>query len=85
MKVPTTRLLLVTEIWDGKPSHRKSLARNLLVWSDLTFGPLLQGQMRTAKLKSAYSSLSVPQGMLVCVWESFRLRRLRRLRILFSL
>ena len=23
---------------------RKSLARNLLVWSDLTFGPLLQGQ-----------------------------------------
>ena len=52
MKVPTTRLLLVTEIWDGKPSHRKSLARNLLVWSDLTFGPLLQGQMRTAKLKN---------------------------------
>ena len=29
--------------------------------------------------------LSVPQGTLVCVWESFRLRRLRRLRILFSL
>ena len=85
MKVPTTRLLLVTEIWDGKPSHRKSLARNLLVWSDLTFGPLLQGQMRTAKLKGAYNSLSVPQGTLVCVWEGFRLRRLRRLRILFSL
>ena len=60
--MPATRLLLVTEIWDGKPSHRKSLARNLLVWSDLTFGPLLQGQMRTAKLKSAYNSLSVPQG-----------------------
>ena len=55
LKVPTTRLLLVTEISDGKPSHRKSLARNLLVWSDLTFGPLLQGQMRTAKLKSAYN------------------------------
>ena len=54
--MPTTRLLLVTEIWDGKPSHRKSLARNLLVWSGLTFGPLLQGQMRTAKLKSAYNS-----------------------------
>ena len=31
MKVPTTRLLLVTEIWDGKPSHRKSLARNVYV------------------------------------------------------
>ena len=39
---------------------RKSLARNLLVWSDLTFGPLLQGQMRTAKLKSAYNSLCPP-------------------------
>ena len=31
------------------------------------------------------SSLSVPQGTLVCVWESFWLRRPRRLRILFSL
>ena len=51
--------LLVTEIWDGKPSHRKSLARNLLVWSYLTFGPLLQGQMRTAKLKSAYNSFII--------------------------
>ena len=62
--VPTTRLLLVTEIWDGKPSHRKSLARNLLVWSDLTFGPLLQGQMRTAKLKSAYNSFIIgPRGL----------------------
>ena len=32
--------------------------------------------------------LSIPQGTLVCVWESFRLRRLHRLhrlRILFSL
>ena len=62
--MPTTRLLLVTEIWDGKPSHRKSLARNLLVWSDLTFGPLLQGQMRTAKLKSAYNSFIIdPRGL----------------------
>ena len=62
MKVPTTRFLLVTEIWDhGKPSHRKSLARNLLVWSDLTFGPLLQGQMRTA---CAYNSFIIgPRGL----------------------
>ena len=29
--------------------------------------------------------LSVPCGTLVCVWETFRLRRLCRLRILFSL
>ena len=42
----------------------KSLARNLLVWSDLTFGPLLQGQMRTAKLKSAYNSFIIgPRGL----------------------
>ena len=59
--MPTTRLLLVTEIWDGK---RKSMARSLLVWSDLTFGPLLQGQMRTAKLKSAYNSFIIgPRGL----------------------
>ena len=63
MKVPTTHLLLVTEICDGKPSHRKSLARNLLVWSDLTFGPLLQGQMRTAKLKSAYNSFIIKRPL----------------------
>ena len=79
MKVPTTRLLLVTEIWDGKPSHRKSLARNLLVWSDLTFGPLLQGQMRTAKLKSAYNSL-YPQTKVGDILDSGPSRRRRRRR-----
>ena len=34
-----TRLLLVLEVWDGKPTYRKSWARNLLVWMDLTLGP----------------------------------------------
>ena len=52
-----TRLLMVLEVWDGKPTYRKSWAGILLVWSDLTLGPLLLGQMRTAKLKSAYNSL----------------------------
>ena len=28
-------LLLVLEVWDGKPTYRKSWAGNLLVWSDL--------------------------------------------------
>ena len=43
---------------------RKSLAQNLLVWTDLTFGPLLQGQMRRAKLKSAYNSFIIgPRGL----------------------
>ena len=39
VKVPITRLLLVLEVWDGKPEYRKSWAGNLLVWSDLTLGP----------------------------------------------
>ena len=48
----------------GDRDYRKSLAQNLLVWSDLTFGPLLQGQMRTAKLKSAYNSFIIgPRGL----------------------
>ena len=33
-----TRLLLVLEVWDGKPTYRKSWAGNLVVWSDLTLG-----------------------------------------------
>ena len=32
--------------------------------SDFTFGPLLQGHMRIAKIKSAYNSLIlVPRGL----------------------
>ena len=59
LKVLITRLLLVLEVWDGKPTYRKPWAGNLLVRSDLTLGPLLQGQMRTAKLRSAYNSLII--------------------------
>ena len=32
-------LILVLEVWDGKPTYRKSWAGNLLMWSDLTLGP----------------------------------------------
>ena len=39
LKVLITRLLLVLEVWHGKPAYRKSWAGNLLVWSDLTLGP----------------------------------------------
>ena len=39
LKVLITRLLLVLEVWDGKPAYRKSWAGNPLVWSDLTLGP----------------------------------------------
>ena len=37
--MPIILLLLVLEVWDGKPTYRKSWAGNLLVWSDLTLGP----------------------------------------------
>ena len=35
------------------------------MWSNMTFRPLLQGQMRIAKLKSAYNSLIIigPRGL----------------------
>ena len=36
LKVLVTRLLLVVQVWDGKPTYRRSWAGNLLVWSDLT-------------------------------------------------
>ena len=36
LKVPITHVLLVLEVWDGKPIYRKSWAGILLVWSDLT-------------------------------------------------
>ena len=39
LKVLITHLLLVLEIWDGKPTYKKSWAGNLVVWSDLTLGP----------------------------------------------
>ena len=39
LKVLVTRLLLVIQVWDGKPTYRKSSAENLLVWSDLTLDP----------------------------------------------
>ena len=52
-------LLLVLEVWDVKPTYRKSWTNNLLIWSDLTLGSLLQGQMSVTKLKSAYNLLVI--------------------------
>ena len=42
LKVLITRLLLVLEVWDGKPTYRKSWAVSLLMWSDLTLDPSLK-------------------------------------------
>ena len=32
-------LNIVVQVWDGKPTHRKSWAGNRLVWSNLTLDP----------------------------------------------
>ena len=42
LKVLVTRLLLVLEVWDGKPTYRKSWPGNLLVWLDLTLDPSIK-------------------------------------------
>ena len=39
LKVLIAQLLLVVQVWDGKPTYRKSWAGNLLVESDLTLDP----------------------------------------------
>ena len=64
LEVLIAHLLLVLEVCNVKPTYRKSWARNLLMWSDLTLGPLLQGQMKIAKLKSADNLLIIgPRGL----------------------
>ena len=49
--MPITRLLLVLEVWDGKPTYRKSWAGNLLAWSDLTLGPSFKVKQGQPNLK----------------------------------
>ena len=39
LELVITRLLLVLDVYTVKPTYRKSWAANLLMWSDLTFGP----------------------------------------------
>ena len=72
-------LLLVLEVWDGKPTYKKSWAKNLLMCVRFDLGPLLQGQMRIAKLKSAHNSLIIGSTGLewqtnlqeIMGWQSF--------------
>ena len=59
-----THLLLVLDVWDGKPTYRKSWAGNLLAWSDLTLGPSFEVKRGSPNLKSAYNSLIIdPSGL----------------------
>ena len=57
-----THLLLVLEVWDGKPTYRKSWPGNLLVWSDLTLDP-------SFKVKRAWPNLKVLITRLLLVLE----------------
>ena len=46
-----TCLLLDLEVWDDKPTYRKSWAGNLLAWSDLTLGPSFKVKRGQPNLK----------------------------------
>ena len=46
LKSAYNSLLLVLEVWNGKPTYRKSWAGNLLVWSDFTLDPSFQVKRR---------------------------------------
>ena len=63
LKVLIARLLLVLEVWDGKPTYRKSCRESFgVVGFDLE--PLLQGQTRITKVKIAYNLLIIgPRGL----------------------
>ena len=64
LKVIITRLLLVLEVCNVKPTDRKSWATKSFDVVKYDLGPLLQGQMRIAKHKSAYNSLIIgPRGL----------------------
>ena len=64
LKLLITRLLLVLEVWDGKPTYRKSWAGNLLVWSALTLSP-------SFKVKRGYPNLKVLINRLLLILEVF--------------
>ena len=57
--------LLVIEVWDGKPTYKKSWSGNLLVCSDLTSDPSFKVKTRIAKVKSVYNLHIIgPRGCL---------------------
>ena len=49
-----------------KLSNKKSFVGNHLMWSYLTFGPILQGQTMLRKLESAYNSLIIGPTVMGC-------------------
>ena len=64
--MPISPLLLVLEVCSVKPTYWKSWAGNHSDVVRFDLGPFLQGQMRIAKLKSAYTSLIIGPRSLQC-------------------
>ena len=62
LKMFITHLILVVQVWDGKPTYRKSWAGNLFMWSDLTLDP-------SFKAKQVYPNLKVLISRLLLVLE----------------
>ena len=54
-----TRLLLILEACNVKPTNRKSWARNLLLWSDLTLSPSFKVKQGQPNLKVLITHLLV--------------------------
>ena len=57
--MPISLLLLDLDIWHVKPTYRKSWGWESSDVVSFDLGPLLQGQTRIAKCKSAYSMLII--------------------------
>ena len=60
-----THLLLVIEVWDGKPTYRKSWAGNILMLSDLTLDPSFKVEQEYPNLKV----LIIRLLLVVQVWD----------------
>ena len=50
LKVLISRLLLVLEVCNVKPTYRKTWAGNLLMWSDLTLGSSFEVKKKDSKI-----------------------------------
>ena len=73
LKVLITGLLLVLEVWDGKPNILEIMGWKSFGVVRFYLGPLLQGQTRIAKLKSAYNLLIIDPIGLQCETNSYKI------------
>ena len=46
LKSAYNSLIMVLEVWDGKPTYRNSWAGNVFVWLDLTLDPFFKVERR---------------------------------------